>query len=193
MTLEYYQRNAHDFFTSTVNVDMDSLYQPFLENITARGRILDAGCGSGRDSRAFIMRGFKVDAFDASSEMVYLASQHAGIPVQQMTFNEITAVEQYDGIWCCASLLHVNAEELPDVMGKLARALKPGGAWYVSFKYGEAERIKDGRHFTDLTEQGLEKLLVPLTDITLITQWITSDKRPERDEMWLNALLRKKA
>ena len=192
MTLEYYQRNAQGFFTSTVNVDMDSLYQPFLANIGTGGRILDAGCGSGRDSRAFVMKGYQVDAFDASSEMVKMASQHAAIPVEQMAFEDMTAVEQYDGIWCCASLLHVSAEALPEVMGKLARALKPGGIWYVSFKYGETERVKDGRHFTDLTEQGLGKLLAPLTDITLASQWKTSDKRPERDEIWLNALLKKK-
>lgn len=51
--------------------------------------------------------------------------------------------------------------------------------------------MKDGRHFTDLTEQGLEKLIAPLSDITLISSWTTLDKRPDRDEMWLNALLQK--
>lgn len=192
MTLEYYQRNAQDFFSSTVNVDMVSLYQPFLQHIPESGHILDAGCGSGRDSKAFLEKGYKVDAFDASSEMVNLASQHAGLSVRQMTFSDINDVEHYDGIWCCASLLHVSAEELPDVMSKLARALKTGGTWYVSFKYGETERVKDGRHFTDLTEQGLEKLIAPLTDIAIFSNWKTIDKRPDRNEMWLNALLQKR-
>lgn len=192
MTLEYYQRHAQDFFSTTVNVDMASLYHPFLQHIPERGRILDAGCGSGRDSKAFLEKGYQVDAFDASSEMVSLASQHTGLGVKQMTFSDINDVERYDGIWCCASLLHVSAEALPDVMSKLARALKTGGTWYVSFKYGETERVKDGRHFTDLTEQGLEKLIAPLTDIVLINNWKTIDKRPDRDEMWLNALLQKR-
>lgn len=62
----------------------------------------------------------------------------------------------------------------------------------MSFKYGETERVKDGRHFTDLTEQRLEKLIAPLTDITLLSSWTTRDKRPDRDEMWLNALLQKR-
>ena len=192
MTLEYYQRHAQDFFSSTVNVDMESLYLPFLRHLPQSGRILDAGCGSGRDSKAFLEKGYQVEAFDASAEMVNLASQHAGLCVRQMAFNDIANTERYDGIWCCASLLHVSAEALPGVMSKLARALKTGGTWYVSFKYGETERVKDGRHFTDLTEQGLEKLLAPLSDITLISSWTTRDKRPERDEMWLNALLQKR-
>ncbi|QBM21627.1 class I SAM-dependent methyltransferase [Citrobacter arsenatis] len=192
MTLDYYQRHAQDFFSSTVNVDMESLYLPFLRHLPQSGRILDAGCGSGRDSKAFLEKGYQVEAFDASAEMVNLASQHAGLCVRQMAFNDIANTEHYDGIWCCASLLHVSAEALPGVMSKLARALKTGGTWYVSFKYGETERVKDGRHFTDLTEQGLEKLLAPLSDITLISSWTTRDKRPERDEMWLNALLQKR-
>ncbi|WFO42788.1 class I SAM-dependent methyltransferase [Citrobacter braakii] len=192
MTLEYYQRNAQDFFSSTVNVDMESLYQPFLRYIPEGGRILDAGCGSGRDSKAFLEKGYLVEAFDASSEMVSLASQHAGLHVKQMTFNDIEDVVHYDGIWCCASLLHVSAEELPGVMRKLARALKKTGTWYISFKYGETERVKDGRHFTDLTEQRLEKLISPLTDIVLVNSWKTIDKRPDRDEKWLNALLQKR-
>lgn len=192
MTLEYYQRHAQDFFSSTVNVDMESLYLPFLRHLPQSGRILDAGCGSGRDSKAFLEKGYQVEAFDASAEMVNLASQHAGLCVRQMTFNDIADTERYDGIWCCASLLHVSAETLPGVMSKLARALKTGGTWYVSFKYGETERVKDGRHFTDLTEQGLEKLIAPMSDITLISSWTTRDKRPEREEMWLNALLQKR-
>lgn len=193
MTLEYYQHHADDFFNSTVNVDMNSIYTPFLERIPKGGRILDAGCGSGRDSKAFLQQGYQVEAFDATAEMAKLASQHTGLSVKQMTFSDVDAVNRYDGIWCCASLLHVSAAELPDAMAKLALALKPGGIWYVSFKYGDGERVKDGRRFTDLNEQGLNTLLAGLAGITLVGHWITEDKRPDRSEMWLNALLQKRS
>lgn len=193
MTLEYYQHHADDFFNSTVNVDMGPLYTPFLERILQGGLILDAGCGSGRDSKAFLQQGYQVEAFDATAEMAKLASQHTGLSVKQKTFSDVDAVNRYDGIWCCASLLHVSAAELPDATAKLARALKPGGIWYVSFKYGDGERVKDSRRFTDLNEQGLHALLAGLADITLVSHWITEDKRPDRSEMWLNALLQKRS
>lgn len=191
MTMDYYSQHAETFFSGTVDVDMASLYQPFVAELPAQGRVLDAGCGSGRDSRAFAGLGYDVDAFDASPEMVAMACQHSGLAVRQMRFAEVEAVSRYDGIWCCASLLHVPSAELPDALHRLARALKPGGIWYVSFKYGEGERAKEGRRFTDLNETGLTALVESLAGVQIARMWITEDKRPDRDEIWLNALLSK--
>lgn len=189
MTIQFYQQNANSFFDATVAVDMSSLYAPFVAAVMPQGKILDAGCGSGRDSKAFSEMGFAVDAFDASAEMVALATDYTGLPVRQQTFADLDDGERYDGIWCCASLLHVGMDALPDAMQRLSRTLKRGGAWYVSFKYGEGERLKDGRHFTDLNEAGLSALVAGLPDIRISSMWTTQDKRPERDETWLNALL----
>jgi SAM-dependent methyltransferase len=191
MMNNFYQRNAQQFFDSTVNVDMSSLYTAFAEQLTPDACVLDAGCGSGRDSKAFQAMGYQVEAFDASSEMVKLAAQHAAIPVRHMTFQALTEEQRYDGIWCCASLLHLTMAELPHAMQNLAHALKAGGVWYVSFKYGDGEREKEGRHFTDLNEQALTRLIEPLSEIQLQSIWLTEDKRPNRNETWLNALLRK--
>jgi len=191
MTINFYQTNARQFFDSTVNVDMSSLYAAFTEHLAPNARVLDAGCGSGRDSKAFREMGYQVEAFDASSEMVTLASKHAAVPVRQLSFHELTDTERYLGIWCCASLLHLPASQLPDAMQKLARALMPGGVWYVSFKYGDSEREKDGRHFTDLNERALSSLIQQLPGIEIQSTWLTEDKRPDRNETWLNALLQK--
>lgn len=192
MTLNYYQNNAQTFFDGTVNVDMSTLYKSFTRHLIPDAQVLDAGCGSGRDAKAFHEMGYQVEAFDASSEMVALASQHSGLLVKQMTFGDMDAKERYDGIWCCACLLHVPAQELPLVMQNLENALKPGGIWYVSFKYGDSEREKDGRRFTDMNETNLKALLEASPEIEIESLWTTQDKRPERDEIWLNALLRKR-
>ncbi len=191
MTLKYYQQHADRFFTSTVSVDMSSLYQPFVAALPDGATVLDAGCGSGRDSKAFAGMGYRVEAFDASAQMVALATAFTGLDVQDKRFDQLEAVAHYDGIWCCASLLHVSQAELPEVMQRLARALKPGGIWYVSFKYGDGERVQEGRHFTDLNEAALERLVAPLEGIIIMSTWQTADKRPDRHETWLNALLRK--
>jgi len=192
MTLNYYQTHAQTFFDGTVNVDMSSLYEAFTRHLAPGARVLDAGCGSGRDAKAFQEMGYQVEAFDASPAMVELAREHTGLPVQLMTFADVDWKEEFDGIWCCASLLHVPAPELPGVMQRLAEALKPGGVWYVSFKYGVGERKVDGRWFTDIDEAGLRGLVGALPRVKVEELWMTRDKRPERDEVWLNGVLKKR-
>lgn len=192
MTLKYYQDNAQIFFDGTVNVDMSSLYEAFTQHLAPGARVLDAGCGSGRDAKAFLKMGYQVEAFDASPAMVELARVHTGLPVKVMSFADVDWKEEFDGIWCCASLLHVPAVELPGVMRRLADALKPGGVWYVSFKYGEGEREVDGRRFTDMDEVRLQGTLKALAFINIESVWKTRDKRPGREEVWLNGVLQKK-
>ncbi|MDH0061490.1 class I SAM-dependent methyltransferase [Leclercia adecarboxylata] len=192
MTLKYYQDNAQTFFDGTVNVDMSSLYETFIQHLAPGARVLDAGCGSGRDAKAFQEMGYRVEAFDASPAMVELAREHTGLPVKVMTFADVDWKEEFDGIWCCASLLHVPAVELPGVMRRLADALKPDGVWYVSFKYGDGEREVDGRRFTDMDEGRLRALLSTIAMIDMISLWTTQDKRPLRNEIWINGVLIKK-
>jgi len=189
MTLKYYQDNAQTFFDGTVNVDMSSLYETFTKHLATGARVLDAGCGSGRDAKAFLGMGYQVEAFDASSAMVELAREHTGLSVQVKAFADVDWKEEFDGIWCCASLLHVPAVELPGVMRRLADALKPGGVWYVSFKYGNGEREVDGRRFTDMDASNLQTLVNAVGGIEIISLWTTQDKRPLRDETWLNGTL----
>lgn len=191
MNSDYYQLHAQRFFSETVDVDMSELHRPFVAHLKPGARILDAGCGSGRDAKAFSEMGYEVEAFDASAELVELARQHTGLPVKQMRFEEVTEVERYDGIWCCASLLHVPLAELPGVMAQLAKALKPGGVWYLSFKYGSGEREKDGRRFTDMDEAGFAEVLSELSGIEVMECWQTHDQRPERDDSWINLVLSK--
>ncbi|AXF60791.1 class I SAM-dependent methyltransferase [Leclercia sp. W6] len=191
MTLKYYQDNAQTFFDGTVKVDMSSLYETFTKHLAPGARVLDAGCGSGRDAKAFQEMGYQVEAFDASSAMVELAREYTGLPVQLMTFADVEWKEKFDGIWCCASLLHVPAVELSDVMRRLADALKPDGVWYVSFKYGDGEREVDGRRFTDMDEGRLRTLTREIKELDIFELWMTKDKRPQRNEVWVNSLLKK--
>jgi 2-polyprenyl-3-methyl-5-hydroxy-6-metoxy-1,4-benzoquinol methylase len=191
MSIQFYQNHAEEFFQGTVNVDMNNVYQHFLSELKIGDLILDAGCGSGRDSKAFLERGFKVEAFDASSALAEKAKIYTGLDVQVKRFEDISDIEKYDAIWCCASLLHVPEKDLSNTMKKLAQALKNNGIWYVSFKYGSSERKKDGRTFTDLNEERLSHVVSQLDTITVKKAWITKDNRPERDEKWLNAILKK--
>jgi len=108
-----------------------------------------------------------------------------------MRFQQVEWKNRFDGIWACASLLHVPQAELPDVLHRLARALKSSGILFASFTYGSGERVDNGRHFTDLDEEALACLLDQTGDFQAIETWTSSDLRPGREsERWLNTLLR---
>ena len=102
-TVEYYNRNADAFFDSTIHADMSEQIRAFLEFLPAGGTILDAGCGSGRDSLVFMKHGFHVEAFDASEEMCKRAAKVLGKKVLQCRVEDMAFQEQFDGIWACAS------------------------------------------------------------------------------------------
>ena len=190
-TLNYYNQNATEFFNTTFNVDMESLYQAFIQYLPEGAFILDLGCGSGRDTLAFKKKGYRVEALDFSKELVALASQKTSLQVRLESFYDFSDQSRFDGIWACASLLHCERYRLDEVIGRMITALKSNGVLYMSFKYGENDREKDGRKFTDLNEVQAKQLLNQLNNAELIKQWITIDQRPEREEKWLNLLVKK--
>ena len=191
-TINYYNQNAADFASATDQIDMTALYAEFLPWVKTGGHILDAGCGSGRDAAYFKQLGFSVSAFDASSALAEIASKRLKQPVAVQQFEQLNDLELYDGIWCCASLLHVRADNLVSVFNHLQQALKPGALLYVSFKYGDSEREVNGRHFTDMNETILSNLVGRVNNLSISKIWLTQDQRPEHSqESWLNALILK--
>ena len=191
-TLEYYNSKAKDFVSDTVAVAFTEIQDIFLEYIPVGGNILDFGCGSGRDTKYFISKGYDVDAIDGSEELCKIASEYAGIQVKQMLFQELNVSEEYDGVWACASILHVEKAKLPDVMKKMASATKKGGVVYSSFKYGDFVGVRNGRFFTYLTEESFGELLRKVPELVIEKLWISADVRAERgEERWLNIMLRK--
>jgi SAM-dependent methyltransferase len=191
-TVDYYDRNAEQFYRETVNVNMEELYTRFLAYVPEGSSILDAGCGSGRDSLYFLRRGYKVTAFDASNELVALSSQLTGLPVLHLRFQDVEFDHDFDGIWACASLLHVPRAEIDDALARLTRAMKPGGVLYASFKYGDSEWEKDGRFFNSYDEASFNGLLAGHHQLELLQRWVSEDVRRGRyKEPWLNVLLRR--
>lgn len=191
-TLDFYDQNAGEFVTGTLVADMEGSRSRFTACLPSGALILDFGCGSGRDTKAFLDAGYQVDATDGSEELCASASAYTGIPVRKALFSELDACERYDGIWACASILHLPREELADVIGKIETALKPGGVLYASFKYGEYEGMRNGRYFTDFTEESLKAFWKPVTGLQIFDTWISQDVRSDRKErQWINLLARR--
>ena len=191
-TLKYYDQNADIFIAGTFEVDMAETRSRFAACLPDHAYILDFGCGSGRDTKAFMDMGFRVDATDGSEEMCVRASEYTGIQVRKMLFQELDAYEKYDGIWACASILHLPKAELAEVITKIEVALKTGGVLYTSFKYGNFEGMKNGRYFTYFTEETLNEFWGNASSMQIMDKWITQDVRPDRkDEKWINLLARR--
>lgn len=186
--VEYYNNNADDFFEGSVGADMSYMRDKFISYVPVGSSILDAGCGSGRDSKTFLDAGYDVIAFDASSEMCKRAAEHIGKEVLNLRFEDMAFDSEFDAIWACASLLHVPVNELPEIMKKMNKALKDGGIMYASFKYGDGTKMRGGRKFSDFNE----KSVVPLFEnagFTILVNEISTDCRPGRDdEKWINVI-----
>lgn len=184
-TLRYYDEHAAIFTADTLTTDMSAIQEVFLCQLRPGAHILDLGCGSGRDTKLFLSKGFTVTPVDGSGEICLAAKANTGLEVRQLLFKDLDYIEAFDAVWACASLLHVPSRELPHIFALIHRALKEEGLFYCSFKYGSFEGERNGRFFTDMTEDGIRKLLSPLFTPTRI--WTTSDARPGRsDEKWLN-------
>lgn len=192
-TINYYDTNAKEFVEGTLNVDFKVTQDKFINKLPAKGYILDFGCGSGRDTKYFLAKDFNVDAIDGSIELCKIASEYTNIKVRHMYFNELSIVNKYDGIWACSSILHLSLDDLVDVFKRMSKALKDEGIIYTSFKYGDFSGERNGRFFTDMTEDSFAKLIANVDNLKVEEQWITADVRPQRgNEKWLNLILRKK-
>jgi len=194
-TVSYYDAHAAEFCENTASVDMSGLYAPFLREMPAGGRILDVGCGSGRDSLAFLQKGYQVVSIDASAKMVNATTKLTGQQAMLLRFDALEFDSEFDGIWACASLLHIARGDLNPVLARLTKALKPNAVLYLSFKHGDSERMETGRFFNDLNETLLRTALANHPQLELVRVWTTEDVRNDRPgrPSWLNAIVRRHA
>lgn len=191
-TLSYYNKNSSCTFEKETSFVFSTKSCAFLSYMSVDSLILDFGCGSGRDTKYFLEKGYKVEAIDGSAELCRLASEYTGIKVKRMLFSELSADSLYDGIWACSSILHLSKEELRVVLHKMMKATKDNGYIYTSFKYGEFEGYRNERYFTDFTEDSFETFIKDVPGLKMIECWISEDVCPGRgEEKWLNLILQK--
>ena len=189
-TINYYNLNAKNFIENTQNADMHIPQNRFMRLLDEGASILDFGCGSSRDTKYFLKKGYYVTATDGSAELCKLASAFSEVDVKEMLFQDLDAINVYDGIWACSSILHLPKKDLSSVFWKMCSALKDNGIIYTSFKYGDFEGKRNGRYFTDFREDTFQEFIKEIPELIVEEQWITSDVRPGRsEEKWLNLIL----
>jgi len=191
-TIDYYNKNSEKFYKNTVHIDLSELYPKFLRHIPDNGTILDLGCGSGRDSLYFLEKGYIVTSVDASEEMVRLSSELTGQKTQYLRMQDIEFKNEFNGIWACASLLHIDKKLTESVFNILCNALRDNGVLYASYKYGKGTSILEDRYYNNYDETSFAEVIDNVNNFEILTYWITKDLRPDRiDEKWLNVILKK--
>ncbi len=191
-TLRFYEIHAKEYFDRTVSADLSHLYDRFLSCVRAEGRILDAGCGSGRDLRNFRERGFDVVGIDASSALIKLAQEYSGAPCYTVRLEDIVYKRSFDGIWACASLLHLPKLVLAPVLRRIQEALVPGGVMFASVQMGEGETLTpDGRFYVYYQHEEFLRFIEE-ADFDIEDSWVSEDSLPGRSTIrWINVLARK--
>ncbi len=191
-TINFYNAQAKQYVAETLDLDVSNIRNLFLDFLPKGSHILDLGCGSGRDSRFFLDHGYSVTAIDASSELAKYASEVIGKTVENRSFQELDYSETFDGIWACASLLHCPKSDMHAVIQRMTKALKPSGMIYMSFKYGEGERVDErGRFFSDYTEANISRTIAEHADLQIVE--IFTESKPLRGgfQTWLNVFAKK--
>lgn len=146
-TLDFYDREAGSYAANTRDGTVRWL-AGFMKLLPAGARVLELGCGSGRDAAVLLAHGFNVEPTDGSPAMAAQAEERLKRPVRVMRFDELTGVGMYDGIWAHASLLHVPRPALGAVLALVFQALKPGGLHFANYKSGGAVgRDKFNRYY----------------------------------------------
>jgi SAM-dependent methyltransferase len=196
-TLHFYSIQADNFADRTLSIDLSIHYKYFSKHVPS-GHILDLGCGTGRDSKSFLERGYSVTAMDGAPEMIARTIKETdGRCNAYLTalYDELSFRDQFDAVWAMASLVHVGDEDIFRVLSRIKDALKEGGIGYISVKEGTGSAIdNDGRFFNFYNLEKFIPLFSKLEDIEIIEHFNTKSETKNINECvsWLNIIFKKK-
>lgn len=151
-TAHWYDDHADSFEMSTLAMRSPDFLDDFISLLPKGARILDAGCGAGRDTRALLDKGFEAHGFDASEKMIEATNANTSgrAALRHMSFADFgDSPNSWQGIWALASLLHLPRGDVPRTLSRLLSSLTPEGVLCFSVKQGEGEEIdQQGRPMT---------------------------------------------
>lgn len=189
-TIEYYNTHADEYCAETRDVNMSGLYAEFGKYLKPGCKILDLGCGSGRDSKYFYDKGYQVVAVDPSIEMCKKTRELVPIDVLEMRAEDLKFENEFDAVWACASLLHINRKYMPLTLDKILKSLKSKGVLYASWKTGNDELTQSYRMFTNYSKEEVIDLFEASMSSLIVELWITQDSI-KRNISWTNVIIKK--
>lgn len=201
-TIATYDKTAKEYIVKVQKYAPEEEREMFASMVKPGGKILDAGCGSGRDANHFASQGFTVTGIDLSDNLLSYAKEHAdpNASFLKMDLRAINLTISFDGIWACASLLHLKRDECVTVLRNFQHMLRPGGVLFLLMKEGTGEQLVtsgtiegDTRFFTYYMSDEIRGLLegVGLKMIDQYT-WDQNDRDAERPhEVWISTFAKK--
>jgi hypothetical protein len=179
--------------TERVRVHRRNIDDPICKRLNSVGvKPTSHTLSSGRDTLAFLKRGFRVEAIEPSIELAALSQKLTGVTPRPTRVQDLTDETRFDGVWACASLVHVPLDELPNTLERVVQSALPSAPIYITFKHGHGMRIAgDGRPYTDLNEADLNHLLSPLCDVRVAEKWLSEGLETSggQRDLWLNVIL----
>ena len=186
--IKYYKEHYLEYYKSTVSLHLQQLDE-FMQMMEPGGKVIDLGCGSGRDSKELLNNGFEVEMVDGSYRLADLASKYTNHDVICATFQNYTPTGKFQGLWSCSSLLHLDDTEIISLMNRLIDYLEPKSPIYTSFKYGEGIRKENGRHFNYKTEKSMDSLISKIPGLRVVKHYTSEDLRDNKHNEWLSTFL----
>lgn len=188
---EYYEINAKQYAEKTFSADMSEQYQRFLPLLKEGATILDIGSGSGRDACYFQKTGYQATALEPSTHLCEEIQKVFSGTIIHSDIQHYQPEQQFDGIWACASFLHLQEKEILGFFGKINCFLHDHGIIYLSGKNGiSTGKANDGRYFLEFTEQLAENILMTNEQVKLEQLWYTKDVTGRKDFRWMNMIFK---
>ena len=184
-TIQYYNEHAEEYFKETIDINIEDFRKKFISLLPKNAKIIDIGCGSGRDVKAFSEMGYNAIGLDIAENLSATAKQHLNIDIIYENMINWKSSEPFDGMWCCGSLLHLHDDELQSFLQNLKYNLKQDGIIFVSVKEGIPTGInKDGRYFHNYTQNEICDILNK-AGLEIIDIEITKDLLKRYNFQWL--------
>ncbi len=194
-TLFYYENNAEEYADKTRQLNLERAHDRFLRNVPMRGRVMDLGVGSGRDSKIFMDRGLQVFPVEASQARALEAQKLIKTPVHVARMQDIRPPsESLDGIWASASMLHLNPRDFVQTLQMAFSSLRKGGVFYLSLKTNSMSQEyvdENGRYFFLWNRKELLRVIEATTGFRIIEDWNNPDANDRPNTLWTNLVLKK--
>jgi len=193
-TLAHYDQTADTFFAGTIDHDVSQNIDALLQAIESAApfTILDLGCGPGRDLKAFTELGHQAIGIDGSNRFVEMARQYSGCEVWHQDFLELDLPPtRFDGVFANASLFHVPAVALPDVLARLYGTLKPGGVLFSSNPRGDNREGWNGPRYGSYHDYAAWERYLTSAGFAPLHHYYRPAGLPRDQQPWLASLWRK--